>query len=88
MPAADYQLFVVDLRVVAQNDATFSLRSFFDSFYALYCNKRTSVYANEFAAEFLSERLQGIVYEVLTIVMIDRYVLLVCAKANDIGNGN
>jgi len=88
MPAADYQLFVVDLRVVAQNDATLSLRSFFDSVYALDCNKRTSVYAYEFAAEFVSERLQGIVDEVLTAVMIDRYVLLVCAKANNIDNGN
>ena len=57
MPAADYQLFIVDLRAIAQNNATFSIPGFFDSGDTPYCYEHTAVDANEVTAEFLGERL-------------------------------
>jgi len=88
MPAADYQLFVVDLRVIAQNNATFSVLGFLDSGDTPHCYEHAAVDANEISAEFLGERLQGLIYQVLTVQVIDRNVLLLGTKTRDFCNRN
>ena len=43
MPAADYQLFAIDLRVPAEQDPALALGVFLDAVDAIHGNQRTAV---------------------------------------------
>jgi len=58
MPAANYQLFVVDLRLITQNNAALAIVGFFNSIDARYGDQRTAMNAYEVVAKFLNERSQ------------------------------
>jgi hypothetical protein len=81
MPAADYQLFVFDLRVIAKDNIAFAIRRSFDSINISNSDQHAAMYADEIATEFLGERFQRFVYQVAAVLVIDRYVFLIRAKA-------
>ena len=58
MPAADYQLFVVDMRVVTQNDPALAIGVFLDSIDSIHSNQGAAMDANETAAELGLQRLK------------------------------
>jgi hypothetical protein len=58
MPAADYQLFIVDMRAVTQYHNTSSVLGFLHSFYVAQSDQRTSVDADEVFVKLVGERRQ------------------------------
>jgi hypothetical protein len=80
MPAADYQLFVFDLRVIAKNNQAFSVRSLLNSINISNGNQRTAVDSDKIAAELLGERLQRFIDQITAILVVNGYVFLICAK--------
>ena len=58
MPAANYQLFVVDLRAIPQNNEAFSVSGFLDPINASNRYQRASMDADEIIAELLGKCFQ------------------------------
>ena len=88
MPAADYQLFVVDLRVIPQHDEAFSVCRFLNPVDAADRDQRSAMYTNEIVAELLGQSLQRLVDEILAIHVVDGDVFLVGTKTKYLRDGD
>ena len=87
MPAADYQLFVVDLRAFAKYDAAPAVRRLLYFFDATDCDQGATVYAHEVLSELVGQRLERVIDKIATVVVLDAHVFLVSAKTGDIRDG-
>ena len=86
MPAADYQLFIVDMRAVPQYDPALSISGFLDFIDSVNGNQRRPVNPNEAIGELLGQRLEGSVEEIPTLLVFRTDVLLVRDEASNILN--